>query len=393
LLKFITINILPIGLVLFLLFLYSVLRLERTGRLIPYALLLAGSMLGAGFAYPAFLPGIGASLALLWIASLVSVRRAGARWSLKTVAATVVSLVISVLLIRPYLAALSAGTMSQMVLFSPRMMASSAVKYLVVAVPIIVVMAANAKALRLTDRKALIFLVITAAATAVAYVSIHLNLDNEYKFLLLSTVTLGIPGGIAFAGMTERLPGWRAAIVFVLLGLFMFPSLRFVALKLVQERSGGPSQAFFEEGRSLRSKDPEADQFYQWIKTNTDPRSAFIDTELAIPVLAQRALLIGTGLREPGQRKGFGPVDMILRQQSGYPPEMLDRRASVLEKTFSKGQRLSGAELAELAALPGPAYAVLRTNRAGSAVPDSTVFREVFASRQGGLKLYRFTGR
>lgn len=388
LLKFITINILPIGLVLFLLFIYSVLRLEKTGKMLPNAPLLAAAVLGAGFAYPAFLPGVGASLAALWIVSLACLRCESLRWSLKTIALTVVSLVVSVILIRPYLAALSAGTMSQLSVFSGKTMAANAIKSLVVAVPVLLVIFANARAFKRTDRKALVFLAVTIAATAFAYVSIHLNMDNEYKFLLLSTVVLGIPGGVAFARLIERCPGWRAALVFVLLGLFIFPSLRFVARKLVQERSGRSSQAFVERGRSLHSTDPEADQFYQWIKTNTDPRSAFIDTELEIPVLAERALLVGTGGREPGQRKGFGPVDMILRQQSGYPHDVLDRRTAILDKTFAKGQPFSKAELSELAGLPGPVYAVRRGGLAAGV--DTVAFQEVFVSREGNLRLYRF---
>lgn len=392
LLKFININILPMGLVLFLLFIYLVLRLEKTGKVLPSAPLLAAAILGAGFAYPAFLPGIGASLAALWIVSLACLRYERLRWSLKTVASTVASVVVSVILIRPYLAALSAGTVGQMAVFSEKTMAANALKYLVAAVPVLVLIFANAGAFKRTDPKALMFLAVTVAATAAAYVSIHLTMDNEYKFLLLSTVTLGIPGGIAVARLVERCPGWRVAIVFVVLGLFVFPSLRFVARKLVQERSGRSSQTFFEKGRDLHSVDSETDEFYQWIKRNTVPRSAFIDTELEMPVLAQRSLLIGVGGREPGQRKGFGPVDMILRQQSGYSHDILDRRTAILEKTFAKDRPFSRAELSEMAGLPGPVYAVWRSGPAGRSAVDSTAFQEIFASRAGNLRLYRFKG-
>ncbi|MFZ1947974.1 MAG: hypothetical protein WAW06_10555, partial [bacterium] len=113
LLKFITINVLPEGLVLFLVFIYSVLLLERTGKIIPGLPLLVGSILGVGVAYPAFLLGIAASLVLLWIASVVMLRYDRLRWRLKTIALSVASLVAAVLVVRPLLAALGAGTASQ----------------------------------------------------------------------------------------------------------------------------------------------------------------------------------------------------------------------------------------------------------------------------------------
>jgi large-conductance mechanosensitive channel len=323
--------------------------------------------------------------------SLACLKYAHLRWSLKTIASTVISLVVSAVLIRPYLAALSAGTMSQMQVFSGKTMATSIVKYLVVAVPILVIILVNAGAFKRTDPKALIFLAVTIGATACAYVCVHLNLDNEYKFLLLSAVVLGIPGGIAFSRLIERCQGPRAVVVFVLLAFFIFPAVRFVGRKLVQERSGRPSQTYFEKGRSLRSTDTEVDEFYQWIKQHTDRRSGFIDTDLEMPVLAERALFVGIGGREPGQRKGFGPVDMILRQQSGYPHDLLDRRTTILEKTFAKGRPFSKTELSELHGLPGPTYAVWRRGQAGSV--DSVAFEEAFASRQGSLRLYRFRDR
>ena len=258
--------------------------------------------------------------------------------------------------------------------------------------PILVVLLANYRAFRRVDPKALLFLVIVVVSTAGAYLAIHLNMDNEYKFLLLSTVTLGILGGVAFGQLAQRFRGLRAIAVFILLALFLFPTFRFVKLKLVQERAGRPSQAFVEEGRSIRSTDGEADQFYQWIKVNTDRRSAFIDRELEIPTLAERALFIGIGSREPGQRKGFGPVDMILRLQSGYPARLLDTRTTIVDKVYTGRQPLKPAELEEVRSLPDGLYVVARTRGEPTAL-DTTMFRKVFASSQGNFNLYELNPR
>ena len=388
-LKFITINMLPIGLVGFLLVIYLVLRLESSGRTLLKAAALLAALLGVGFTYPAFLPGIAASLAVAWIATLVLFKRETLRWSLRTLTLTVLALAATGLMVRPYLALTGAGTVDQMQILSRHAVAANAIKYFVVTVPILALIAVTLRAFRQVNPRPLLFLAIVVAATAAAYLGIHLPLDNEYKFLLLSTVTLGILGGVAFAELARRLRGYRTIVVFVLLALFLFPSFRFVKLKLVQERAGRPSEAFVEKGRSLRSTDPEADQFYQWIKANTSRKSVFVDQELDIPVLAERPLFIGLGKREPGQQKGFGPVDMILRLQSGYPSSLLDTRRRIVEKIYAADKQLTSAEMSELSGFPGGLYVVRRARGQAQAF-DNPAFQEVFASGAGSFKLYQF---
>jgi hypothetical protein len=341
-----------------------------------------------GFTYPAFLPGAGASLVLAWIAHLVFFRYETLRWNLRTLAFTVFTLIAAILVVKPYLALTGTGTVSQMQILSKQAVVSNIIKYLVVAIPILIVILLSVRAFKQVNLKALLFLVIVIVSTMAGYVAIHLPMDNEYKLLLLSTVTLGILGGVAFGEMARRLAGYRMIGVFILLALFLFPTFRFVKLKLIQERAGRPSQAFVEKGRSIRSADGETDEFYQWIKKNTDRRSAFIDQELEIPVLAERPLFIGIGGREPGQRKGFGPVDLILRFQSGYPPDLLDMRRRIVEKIYAANQQLSEEDLDELLSLPGDLYVVLRTKvQAGNL--DKAAFREVFASQAGNFRLYQ----
>ncbi|MFZ1947611.1 MAG: hypothetical protein WAW06_08695, partial [bacterium] len=359
------------------------------GKIIPGLPLLVGSILGVGVAYPAFLPGIAASLVLLWIASVVMLRYARLKWRPKTIALSVASLVAAVLVVRPLLATLGAGTAGQIQIFAPKTMAPNLVKYLVVTVPILAVILANRAAIRAmrVDLKALCFIGAVAASTGAAYIALHLNMDNEYKFLLLSSVALGIPGGIAFAAMAERLAGRRRIVVFILVGFFLFPTFRFVSLKLVQERAGRHSQAFVEKGRSLRSTDSEADQLYRWIAANTDKRSAVVDTELEAPVLAERPLFIAASGRDPGQRKGFGPVDMILRLQSGYPDDLLRLRRAAVEKIYAS-RELTAAETAEISGLPADTYVVLRAGLAKQRL-EASYLQQVFTSDQGRFTVYR----
>jgi hypothetical protein len=392
LLKFITINVLPVGLVFFLLFVYSVLRLEATRRMFPHAWVLVASILGTGFAYPAFLPGVGLSLVFAWVVNLALFRRQALRWSLPTLAATVAALVVSAVAVRPYLSLLTAGTLSQMQVLVPRLVAANLARYLVVALPLAVVILANRAAFKSSEPKPLIFIAVVVLATAVGYFALHLNMDNEYKMLLLSTVVLGIPGGIAFGHLAGRCRGWKVVGVFLLLAAFLFPAFRFVRLKLVQERAGRPSQEFVEKGRSLHPADSEADRFYRWVKENTGPRSAFIDRDLGICVLGERAIFVPAGGPELRERKGFGPVDLILRQQSGYPDELIRARRTIMDKIY-QGKTLNGSELEQLRGLTGGIYVVRRADGAaagpGAADLAGDLLTEVFASPSGGYKLYK----
>jgi hypothetical protein len=318
------------------------------------------------------------------------------RWSLPTLIATVATLVIGVAAVRPYLALLTAGTLGQMQVLVPRLVAANLVKYLVVALPLILVILTNRGAFRSAEVKPLIFVTVVVVATAVGYFALHLNMDNEYKLLLLSTVVLGIPGGIAFGHLAGRCRGWRVVGVFLLLAAFLFPAFRFVKMKLVQERAGRPSQEFVERGRSLHPTDSEADQLYRWVKESTGPRSAFIDRDLSICVLGERAVFVPAGRPELQERKGFGPVDMILRQQSGYPDELISMRRTIMDKIYG-GKALSARELGELRGLAGDVYVVLRADGAadgaapGAAAADLTcdLLTEAFASPSGKYKLYR----
>jgi len=387
LLKFITINVLPLGLVCFLLFVHSVLRLEATRRLFPHAAIFLVSVLGVGFLYPAFLPAVGLSLALAWTASLALFRREPLRWSLVTVASTVAGLVIGVALARPYLGLLTAGTVGQMQVLVPRLVAGNLIRYLVVTAPILAVILVGRKAFRTADVKALAFLALVAAGGAAGYLAIHLNMDNEYKLLLLSAAALGIPGGIAFGHLAGPRPGWRTAVVFAVLAAFLFPTFRFVRLKLVQERAGRPSQEFLEKGRSIRPAGADAAAFYQWIKDNTDPHSAFIDRQMVIPVLAERALFVPIKGDDPRDRKGFGPVDLILRLQSGYPEDLINGRRTIAGRIY-EGLPLTGQQRQEIRGLGGDLYVVLGPGDA-QAPGNAGMLTEAAASPSGQYKLYK----
>ena len=381
--KFITINNLPAGLVCLLLGVYAALRLFRYGRLIPNTLLLLGAVAGTGFFYPAFLPGVIASI-ILGIAIGIGLhlkRRAYPDPRRLALLAAVGAG--ALVLLRPYLASTGGGTVAAIDLFGAANMVKNLVKYLVVTLPILIIIYLSRRALRFAlEAAGLLVVTVTATATLGSYISIHLPFDNEYKLLLASACMVGIVGGVGFR-MLERRHGRLA--LFVVLVLFLVPSLRITRLRITRGRDIPGSYA--EHGVNLESTDPEHNEFYRWIRQNTDPKSTFIDTELEFPVLAQRQILVARGGKERQDQKGFGSINIILQAQSGYDQEMLARRRRLVDKILSARTEFAEDEKDELRGLPGPLYVVARTDPVKRRLAEAGL-REIYRSPRDALRLF-----
>jgi hypothetical protein len=382
--KFITLNTLPIGLVCFLLALYSAIRLFKGGRLIGTGILLLASIVGTGFLYPAFLPGIVAAV----LAGIVvaAVLQASGRYRIDWLRVGLIfgATCVALAVLRPYLTTIGSGTLSNLAIFNWEYVGKNAVKYLLVATPMLVIVLVSWRSLRdRLQRPGLVILSILTIATLGSYVFTHLPLDNEYKFLLLSSVALGILGGAALGTMLERR---RKLLVFVLIALLLIPSFRIVRLRVSRGRD--IASTYVERGTEIHSTNEEEDELYTWIRENTAPNSVFIDRKLEIPVLAQRQLLVATGgTRRVGQ-KGFGGVNVILQFQSGYDGEMLNTRRRIIDRMYSNPGALSEAEWAEIRSLPGDVYVVGRTLcQCGKQLRAG--FESVFTSSDSTYTLYK----
>jgi hypothetical protein len=206
------------------------------------------------------------------------------------------------------------------------------------------------------DRPSLLIVAVSTLATMGSYILTHLPFDNEYKFLLLSTVTLGILGGAALGSMRGRHSRY---VVFVLVGLLLIPSFRIIRLRVT--RGGDVASPYVERGVNVHITDEEEDELYTWIRENTETNSVFIDRELEIPVLARRQLLIGVGGGRRTGQKGFGGVNIILQLQSGYDGEMLNTRRRIVDRIYADPGGLTADEWSELRSLTGDIYVVTRT--------------------------------
>lgn len=381
--KFITINTLPTGLVFFLLALHSALKLFRNGGIVTTSAILLISTLATGFFYPAFLPGVAASVIVGVVAIAVIHITGRGRGDIRRTALTVGTTAAAFIILGPYLSSVGGGTISNLTVFNPPDVGRNLIRYLILTVPILVVVLIRLRSIAndLGSRGLFIIATVTVA-TAGSYVMIHLPFDNEYKLLVLSSVALGILGGAGFNSMLGRR---RQVLVVVTIGLFLIPSFRIIHLRA--SRGGRTSSRYVEAGRNIDSADKEENELYRWIRENTAPNSVLIDTELEPAVLAQRQLFIGIGAQGRLEQKGFGRVGIILQLQSGYDPEVLGRRRRIVERIYSQPRSLTQTEWEELHDLPGDVYAVVRSEADGRRL-EQEGFRRVFLSSGGNYRLY-----
>ncbi|MFH1312127.1 MAG: hypothetical protein ABIJ00_02770 [Candidatus Eisenbacteria bacterium] len=382
--KFITLNTLPIGLVCFLLALYSAIRLLRGSHLVGTGMLLLASILGTGFFYPAFMPGIIATVATGLVVALVL--HIGDRGRVNWLRAGLVlaATCIGLAVLRPYLTSVGAGTLSSLAILNWTYVGKNSIKYLLVAVPMLVIVLANLGTIRDRFQRPALFVVAAATlATMGSYVLTHLPFDNEYKFLLLSTVTLGILGGAVLGSLRGS---YGKCMAFVLIGLLLIPSFRIVRLRV--SRGHDVASTYVERGVNIHTTNEEENELYTWIRENTATNSVFIDRELEIPVLARRQLLVGVGgSRRPGQ-KGFGGINIILQFQSGYDTEMLNTRRRIVDRIYSESDRLTETEWDELRSLTSDIYVVARTPEQ-SGIQSQAGFKRVFASSDDSVTVYK----
>jgi hypothetical protein len=379
--KYCTTNALPLGVVFMLLFQLSALRLFAGRPAWRYLLLAACSIAGCGFFYAPFLPGIVAGAGLAFLLSLGLGRVGSKDLRLKEFALLMAVVAGCLLALRPYLASIGGGIMSQAVWFAPVWIGRNLLRYLVVTVPLLLVVLFAWNRLKAALRhQGLLFMLAMVAGNLVCYLFIHLPFKGEYKFLLISLITLGVLGGIAFRILLDRS---RMLVLVVLAALLL------QAVTIIARTSQGRKEQYhyLEKGTALETTHAQREELYEWIRTHTPTDAIFLDDDIEIPALAQRQLYIPPrefwGLPP---RRGYGQVNDVLDLQSGYVPDLLEHRAEVLKEIYDPGMPLTGQELEEIRNLPGPAYIVSSGPRL-KAKFDADL-EEVFHTSAGTYQVY-----
>jgi hypothetical protein len=378
-LKFFNVNGVPLGLVFFLLFLLAVIRIFRWKKPLSDAALLAISILGVAFFYPAMLFSLCAATACICPASWLGDKASGARVWLKKVVLVLCILIGCIAVMLPYFDSISAGLEVQKMTLEINAAMLKSVSYIVLLFPVMAVIFLNRRqtAGRL-DRSAFVVTVAGVAGTFLAYACMNLPERSEYKALLLSAVMMGILGGPAFAAMKTWCP---RIVVLMLLLAFAFPSWTKVYSK-TNWLNDLPVD-FTESGRYICIADEEEDEMHRWIQKRTSKDSVFIDTELTIPVFASRRLFIGP---DKWKQKGFKLK--FLRKVCRYDPEMLRRRHSIVKRIYNASFYRNDASPANLIVQQPDVYIVVRNNR-NPGFFERRGYRNIFRSSLGHFMIYQ----
>lgn len=393
--KFFNINGTPLGLVFYLVFLYSVIKIFIGKKTILYSVFVFLSLLATGFIYPQFLPGAVASALCICLVNGFTGNKEKTGY-LRKVFLTITPLIIGLLFISPYFFSISSGIKGGVELFKSEPLLLNAVSSLIIFFPILIVIFLNRKYLwNLSDRGGLFAIIAATIAALGCYICMHMSYHNEYKSLVLAEITLGILGGIALSNMKQ----WcNKIIVFVLLIAFAFPMFDIVNQKLSRFESIGVM--FEEKGKALCAKDTEENELYEWIRSQTNVSDVFFDTTPNIPVLAQRQLFIGMDATIKGKDKKGQPFQIYnpgydygikshLENTCGYDTALVRGRYEILRNIYNPKQKLTKEQTEQLFSSNNKIYIIVRRE----SFPKSYKYRDfdkVFQSSRSNYSVYRY---
>jgi hypothetical protein len=343
----------PLGLALYALALLVLLRLAARGAAgRRQVLALGASLAGVAFVYPFLFP----PLALLCVVAAALAWRDGREGRGLALRLFGVLALVSASVLPYYLALGSGRSAPALQLVSFEALTRHAGVILVTLLPpaILALWArrAIAGALR-THGRAARLLVASGAINLVLFTFGSAPLASEYKFLLLAILAFGIVGGIAFRTLQLRL----APVALAVLSLFLLP----FGLDCVHKATGwNETPVFREVGVALEHVDPAARELDAWMRTSTDPRAVFVDSDAAVPVYGQRALYVALAPSVPRPPDGFSlPMSLVLLGVDGHPEDVVDRRQRIATRLLA-GADVESADLADVARAGTHAYVVFR---------------------------------
>jgi hypothetical protein len=194
----------------------------------------------------------------------------------------------------------------------------------------------------------------------VAYVVFHLHGNNELKLFILSMASLGILGGISLRASINYPKKHLAALILI---PFLVPAIS-VLWQNLNDYADRPI-IYQEDGRNITHTDPEKNELYQWIRSNTAKEAVFMDLDLDIAVFAQRQLFIAKDTMHSGKilvQLGYGiTMEELLGAQSGYAPQLLSKRNELIDRLYDTKQELPLTELHVAAASLGEIYLIARS--------------------------------
>ncbi len=280
--KFVNTNGAPLGLACLAVALLALGRkhqgqiVRRVGLVVAFAL--------CGVLYPPLLPALLVTIAAFSLVEglrsrPVGVRLVGGDAVACLVGGAIAAVVMMVLGMRP-------GT--PVTLFDTRFLAADLASVVLTMAPIVAVIAAAWHPLRARVGGLLVDqCLVASAATTLCFLVVSLADRNEYKFLLVSQVLVGLVGGAALATVRGRIGSVLAAVVAVVF-LGSFAHLYATCCWLHRDAP----ERLVERGRRLHHPDPAQDHLYEWLGAHTPREAIVVDSEPLVTVLGPRGLLV-----------------------------------------------------------------------------------------------------
>jgi hypothetical protein len=385
--KFVNTNGAPLGLACLAVALFALGRKHRGRTVRRVGLVVA--VAACGTLYPPLLPALLVTIASFSLveglrSTPVAVRLVGADAVACLVGGAVAVVVMMTLGMRP-------GT--PVSLFDTRFLVADLASVVLTAAPIVAVIAAAWRPLR--DRADVLLVdqcLVASAATALCFLVISLADRNEYKFLLVSQLLVGLVGGAAFATVRWRVGSVVAAAVAV---VFLGSFVHFYATCCWLHRD--VPVLLVEQGQRLRHPDPAQDQLYEWIGAHTPRDAVVVDSQLLVTVLGPRGLLVpprrgaDDRLAEPGHGFLHRP-DLIVVRVLGADRVVVVPRLKLVQSLFDDGaDGIEEARRRRAQLDVGPLWVICRTTEQRRRLVTLGA-EERYASPSDGLAVMYWSG-
>jgi hypothetical protein len=296
--KFANTNGVPLGLVCFAV---SLVVLRAPAGSAPRITGLVGALAACGLLYPPLLPAQLVTVATFSVVEgLVDRTR-----PLRAIGPDAVASVGGLGIAAAGVALLGMRPRAAVRLFDAGFLAADLVSVLLTAAPVAILIAVMWRPLRArAERRLTIQLLAAAVANAGCFLVVALADRNQYKFLIVSQILLGLVGGAALTSVRRRAGTVLAGAVAV---LFLGSFAEFYDNCFAAHRDAITIPV--EEGRQLRHPDAEQADLYDWMSTHTPPDAVLVDSEHTVTVLGRRAVLApsraATGVGFADAERGF----------------------------------------------------------------------------------------
>ncbi|MGC1246381.1 MAG: hypothetical protein WA865_09240 [Spirulinaceae cyanobacterium] len=385
--KFTNMNTMPLGILFFALFIYSLISIfSKEEYLNRNYISLFFAVLGAGFFYP-----------LLWLGQIVSclflcgsIYLQQRQLAKQKIIVTLLSIFAATLVLSPYIYSISAAKSGSSIAltYGWKSLLTKIVNYFFTLLPLTVVFLCQPKAILVLgqNKKKANTAIAILVATALMYIFLTITPPhhNEYKYLMASSLTWGIVASIAMESLYQE----NRFICFLLVMILLLP-ISDDWLRKLNFNNWQISEPYIEQGMYLLHKDKKENHLYEWISNKTQKDAIFLDNKLTIPVFGRRQLYIGLDNSLQEKSSGFKDgwrmsIEELLSIQK-YSPRLLKRRKNLAKQIYTPlNSEISLETTNQLkeTSKDKDVYVVARQPKISQKLAENKAFKQVFTNEE-----------